>query len=83
MEVRVSDEGVGIAREHRARIFEPRFTTKDGGKGNGLGLHVARRLMTRYGGDVFLVGEEDRARAPWAVTEFCIAIPAPPAGGAP
>jgi signal transduction histidine kinase len=82
VEVRVSDEGVGIPAELRARIFEPRFTTKPGGKGSGLGLHVARRLMTRFGGEVFLVAERDPARMPWAVTEFCIAVPPPPAGGA-
>jgi signal transduction histidine kinase len=81
VEVRVSDEGVGIPAENRARIFEPRFTTKGGRRGSGLGLHVARRLMSRYGGEVFLVGEEDPARLPWAVTEFCIAVPAPPAEG--
>lgn len=78
VEVRVSDEGVGIRPEHRERIFEPRFTTKGPRRGSGLGLHVARRLMSRYGGEVFLVGEQDPARVPWAVTEFCIALPAPP-----
>jgi signal transduction histidine kinase len=82
VEVRVSDEGVGIPEENRGRIFEPRFTTKPVRRGSGLGLHVARRLMSRYGGEVFLVNEEDPARLPWAVTEFCIAVPPPPVGGA-
>lgn len=82
VEVRVSDEGVGIAPEHRARLFEPRFTTKGDLRGSGLGLHVARELMSRYGGEVFLVGDDDPNRAPWAVTEFCIAVPPPPGGGA-
>lgn len=79
VEVRVSDEGPGIPAEHRARIFEPGFTTKPPGRGTGLGLHLARRLMGRYGGQVFLVEEGDPARLPWARTEFCIALPAPPA----
>lgn len=82
VEVRVSDEGVGIPAELRTRIFEPRFTTKGERRGSGLGLHVARRLMSRYGGEVFLVGEQDPGRLPWAVTEFCISVPPPPAGGA-
>jgi signal transduction histidine kinase len=82
VEVRVSDEGVGIAPEHRARVFEPRFTTKGENRGSGLGLHVARQLMNRYGGEVFLVRDDDPDRAPWAVTEFCIAVPPPPGGGA-
>jgi signal transduction histidine kinase len=81
VEVRVSDEGVGIPAEHRSHIFEPRFTTKGGRRGSGLGLHVARRLMSRYGGEVYLVAEQDPSRLPWAVTEFCIAVPPPPARG--
>jgi signal transduction histidine kinase len=82
VEVRVSDEGAGIAPEHRDRVFEPRFTTKGAERGTGLGLHVARRLMTRYGGEVFLVRDDDPGRAPWAVTEFCVAVPPPPGRGA-
>ncbi len=83
VEVRVSDEGVGIPADHRERIFEPRFTTKRPGRGSGLGLHVARRLMIRYGGKVFLVPDGDPSRAPWAVTEFCIALPPPPEASSP
>lgn len=78
VEVRISDEGAGIPAERRARIFEPRFTTKGSRGGSGLGLHVARRLMARHGGEVSLVGEEDPSRLPWAVTEFCISVPARP-----
>ncbi len=78
VDVRISDEGPGIPPSLRAKIFEPRFTTKPAGRGSGLGLHVARRLMARQGGDVFLVEEGDPARLPWAATEFCIAVPAPP-----
>jgi len=37
LEVRVSDEGVGIAPEHRARVFEPGFTTKAGSGAAGSG----------------------------------------------
>src|SRR6266545_4750575 len=80
VEVRVSDAGIGISEAVRARLFEPRFTTKPPGRGTGLGLHLARRLMERQGGEVFLVPEGDPGRLDWAVTEFCIAIPAPPAG---
>lgn len=81
IEVRVSDEGTGVPEEHRARIFEPRFTTKAAGRGTGLGLHISRLLMGRFGGRVSLVEAGDPARLPWAVTEFCISIPAAPDGG--
>jgi signal transduction histidine kinase len=83
VDVRVSDEGPGVPADLRARIFEPRFTTKPPGRGSGLGLHLARRLMLRQGGDVFLVEKGDPARLPWASTEFCILVPPPPPGGAP
>jgi signal transduction histidine kinase len=79
VEVRVSDEGVGIPPHLRAHVFEPRFTTKPPGRGSGLGLHVARRLMNRYGGAVLLVPDQDPARLSWAVTEFCVVVPPPPA----
>jgi signal transduction histidine kinase len=78
VEVRVSDEGIGIPEGARARLFEPRFTTKPPGKGTGLGLHISRRLMAQTGGEVYLVAQEDPFRLPWAVTEFCIAVPPPP-----
>jgi signal transduction histidine kinase len=78
VEVRVSDEGVGIPERHRARLFEPRFSTKAPGRGSGLGLHLSRQLMARFGGDVSLIGADDPLRLPWAVTEFCIRISPPP-----
>ncbi|MCI0487649.1 MAG: ATP-binding protein [Blastocatellia bacterium] len=50
--VRVSDTGVGIAPEHFAHIFDPFYTTKDVGKGMGLGLSVARRIIEEHGGQI-------------------------------
>ena len=76
VEVRVSDEGTGIPPRDRARLFQPRFTTKERGKGNGLGLHIARTMMRNHGGGIRLVDEGDPERAPWARTEFSIEIPA-------
>lgn len=80
VEVRVSDEGSGVAPGIRARLFEPRFTTKAPGRGNGLGLHLARRLLAHHGGAVRLVPDDDPARLPWAVTEFAAALPGPEGG---
>jgi C4-dicarboxylate-specific signal transduction histidine kinase len=79
-EVRISDEGPGIPEAVRVHLFEARFSTKPPERGSGLGLHLSRRLMSRFGGEVYLVGPEDPSRLPWAVTEFCIAVPPPPAG---
>jgi signal transduction histidine kinase len=72
VEVRISDEGCGVAPEHVDRLFEPRFTTKRSGRGTGLGLHIARQAMQRSGGTVRLVASAEPRRLPWAVTEFAI-----------
>jgi signal transduction histidine kinase len=81
-EVRISDEGVGIPEGIRARLFEPHVTTKPPERGSGLGLHLSRQLLSRFGGELLLVPAGDPGRLPWAVTEFCIRL-APPEGREP
>ncbi|OJH41042.1 ATP-binding protein [Cystobacter ferrugineus] len=53
--VEVQDSGPGIPPEHRARIFEPYFTTKEGG--TGLGLAIAARILQEHGGKLDVGGE--------------------------
>ncbi len=48
--VEVWDSGPGIAPELQTRIFEPFFTTKAPGKGLGLGLDTAQRIVSRHSG---------------------------------
>lgn len=74
IEVRISDEGVGIAPKNLDKIFEPRFTTKPRDKGSGLGLSIARRMMEAAGGEVTVVDRADLFRQPWATTEMRIAL---------
>jgi signal transduction histidine kinase len=51
--VEVRDTGPGMPPEVVARAFEAFFTTKDVGKGSGLGLDIARRIVVeRHGGDI-------------------------------
>jgi signal transduction histidine kinase len=50
--LRVSDDGMGMDEETRAHLFEPYFTTKDPGRGSGLGLSMVRSFVTRAGGEV-------------------------------
>lgn len=45
VEIRVSDNGKGIAPEHLRRVFDPFFTTKMGRGGTGLGLHIVHNLV--------------------------------------
>jgi PAS domain S-box-containing protein len=48
--VRVKDSGPGIPPEVQVHLFEPFFTTKGVGKGTGLGLHISRDLVAKFGG---------------------------------
>jgi signal transduction histidine kinase len=50
--VEVTDDGPGIPAEIRERIFEPFFSTKDVGKGVGLGLDIVRRTLERHDGEI-------------------------------
>ncbi|MFI8501748.1 ATP-binding protein [Streptomyces sp. NPDC085524] len=47
MVVEIADTGSGIPEESLPRIFEPFYTTKDVGKGTGLGLHLSYRIVTQ------------------------------------
>jgi signal transduction histidine kinase len=51
-QVVVADEGRGIPRENRGKIFHPFFTTKD--TGTGLGLALARKIVASHGGRLTL-----------------------------
>lgn len=51
--VEVADTGPGMSPEVAARVFEAFYTTKDVGKGTGLGLDIARRIVEeRHGGSI-------------------------------
>jgi two-component system NtrC family sensor kinase len=50
--IEVEDQGVGIAEEDKARIFEAFFTTKPEGEGTGLGLHVCGRIVAAHQGRI-------------------------------
>lgn len=53
VEIRVEDNGHGIATEHVAAIFTPFFTTKGEGRGTGLGLSIVKNIMDNHGGEIF------------------------------
>jgi len=69
VEVRVADTGAGIAPEDLPRIFDAFYTTKEAGAGNGLGLMVAKSIVTDHGGSI------EARSAPGEGTAFCIRLP--------
>jgi signal transduction histidine kinase len=51
--VEISDTGVGMSSAVAARAFDAFYTTKEVGKGTGLGLDIARRIVERrHGGTI-------------------------------
>jgi hypothetical protein len=50
--ISVGDTGAGIADEIAERIFDPFYTTKEPGKGTGLGLHTVHSILRRIGGEI-------------------------------
>lgn len=51
-EIAVADGGGGISRENQRRLFTPFFTTKEPGKGVGLGLFVSESIIREHGGRI-------------------------------
>ena len=52
LKIRVSDTGQGIDAGIIDRIFDPYFTTKESGKGSGMGLAVVHAIVTNHGGAI-------------------------------
>jgi two-component system NtrC family sensor kinase len=72
MEIRVSDNGCGIAPEIRERIFDPFFTTKPIGKGTGLGLTMSYGIIKDHGGTI------DVESTPGLGSRFSVRLPTTP-----
>jgi signal transduction histidine kinase len=70
VEVRVRDNGTGIAAEIRDKLFQPFFTTKPTGEGTGLGLSISYDIVTQQHGGTLEVESE-----PGSFTEFIVRLP--------
>jgi len=72
VEVSLKDSGCGVRQEDLANVFKPFFTTKQLGKGTGLGLFICRNIVEEHGGWIELTSEPDRG------ARVTISIPAVP-----
>lgn len=59
--VELKDNGPGIPDEVRKRVFEPLFTTKEAGKGTGIGLSFCHRVIASHGGTIELMPSPEGA----------------------
>lgn len=69
----IYDTGTGIAPENIPKLFTPFFTTKDIGKGTGLGLFVCNGIIRKHGGTITVFSEVGKG------TCFTVTLPVRPA----
>jgi histidine kinase len=69
VQVRIEDNGVGIPDGVKSKIFNPFFTTKEVGKGMGLGLSITYGILSKINASVFVESEPGKG------TVFTVRIP--------
>ena len=72
--VTIADNGKGVSKSIRRRIFEPFFSTK-GAVGTGLGLWVSQQIIEKHGGTIRVRSSSDGLRKG---TTFSVALPLGP-----
>jgi two-component system, NtrC family, sensor kinase len=66
---KIVDTGPGIPKEYLSKIYDPFFTTKEPGKGTGLGLNIVHQLVVKYGGKIEVSSREGKG------TTFSLTFP--------
>lgn len=58
MTLKIKDNGIGMDATTLERLFDPFFTTKE--RGTGLGMMISKKIITEYGGHIFLESEKEK-----------------------
>lgn len=69
VEIRFRDDGVGMGEKTKAKAFNPFYTTKEVGKGMGLGLSLSYGILSKVHGSIQIESEEGKG------TVFVVRIP--------
>ena len=70
VEIAVSDTGRGVPPADRKRIFEPFFSTKESGRGVGLGLFITAEIVREHKGRIEVESDEGKG------STFRVVLPA-------
>jgi two-component system, NtrC family, nitrogen regulation sensor histidine kinase NtrY len=68
--IEIMDNGIGIDKSLKDRIFQPNFTTRSGG--SGLGLAIVQNILQNAGGSISLASTSEQG------TVFAIVLPSFP-----
>jgi two-component system NtrC family sensor kinase len=71
--VNIRDDGPGLSEEKMRKIFDPFYTTKESGKGTGLGLWVSHSIISKMGGSIQVKNNPDKGAV--FTVEIPIVIP--------
>lgn len=70
--ISIKDNGIGISKSNRSKVFDPFYTTKEVGEGSGLGLAISYSIIQKHRGSIEFESEEGKG------TEFKIILPIDP-----